>query len=90
MTDKSDEYSKYAAECLHLGSREASIERRALLLQIVEAWVNVEARVRKAPSARSLRTSSFKMKGRGDQQRGLTSTQRSRNISRAAARTRSA
>jgi hypothetical protein len=84
MMDKSDEYSKYAAECLHLGSREALIERRARLLQMVEAWVNLAAPVRKAPSARSLRTPSFKMKGRDDQQRGLTSTQRHRNVSRAA------
>jgi hypothetical protein len=45
--DRANDYLRDALECLRLAARQASIEHRARLLQMAEAWVYLADRLRK-------------------------------------------
>ena len=66
--DKADEYLRDAAECIHLAARQTSIEHKARLLQMAEAWICLAYRPRRKRPVRSPQVPSLKTAGRNKQQ----------------------
>ena len=66
--DKADEYLRDAAECIHLAARQTSIEHKARLLQMAEAWIYLAYRPRRKRPVRSPQVPSLKTAGRNKQQ----------------------
>jgi hypothetical protein len=65
--DKADDYLRDAAECLRLAARQASIEHRARLLQMAEAWIYLADRLRKKWPVRGPQIPSSTAAGRNKQ-----------------------
>ena len=66
--DKADEYLRDAAECIHLAARQTSIEHKARLLQMAEAWIYLAYRPRRKRPVRSPQIPSLKTADRNKQQ----------------------
>src|SRR6516164_6114860 len=66
--DKADDYLRDAAECIHLATRQTSIEHKARLLQMAEAWIYLAYRPRRKRPVRSPQVPSLKTAGRNKQQ----------------------
>ena len=76
--DKADDYLRDAAECFHLAARHASIEHRARLLEMAEAWIYLADHLRKKwPVCGPQITSS--MTGRHKKQQGKPSSRDKRS-----------